>query len=446
MFKRSFIGFAAVAAVVLTLSAGAFGQIYITSGKVELLKDDNTRQPVADAVIDIYRTDAKGGFPQTKTSKRGEWSVAGFQPGAIYALAISAPGCSPLVAPGIRAGQEKLVITLRPGDGRRLTEEEARNQLKGAIVNGAATAPDGAASGEPQMSEEDKKKKAEYDAEVARINKKNEENKTKFETVVKLLNEGQEAQKAGNIDLAISKFDEGYKADPEFAGTAPTLLVRLAEAQKARAVATNNKAASTTDATEKVEKLGQARKDLGDSMASFKTALEVQAKANPGDVSPENAAKIKSGALAGMKEIMRIAGVVKQVDERVMAIGKEMLNEIVAADADVNAKTDTKLYYASLFLALGDADGSVAAYRDVLAGSPENVDGLIGLGLSLVNAGFINNNKEQLQEGANALQRFVSLAPAGHKFKTDAEETLAVLKKESNVAPQKGGPAPKKKP
>ncbi len=459
MFKRSFIGFAAVAFAVMAFGASAYGQIFVTSGKIELLKDDNTRVPVADAVIDIYRTDAKGGFPQAKSSKRGDWSIAGFQPGAIYALAISAPGCAPLVAPGIKAGQEKVNITLRPGDGRRLTEEEARAQVKGSTSIGGSTTTT-ASSGEGELSAEDKKKKAEYDAEVERINKKNEANKSKFDTVVRLLNEGQEAQKAGNLDLAIAKFDEGYKTDPEFAGTAPILLVRLAEVRKARAVATNNTAAATADVTEKVAKLSSAKADLGGAIVAFKSSIDVLAKANPGDVTAENATKLKSGALAGIKEVIRIAGVIKQVDDKVVTVAKETLTDILAVDADAKAKTDTRLYYATLFLGSTDTAVGVAAFRDVLTESPDSVDGLAGLGLSLTNAGFINfqtgtdtNNKAladqgkaELQEAANVLQRFVAIAPDGHKFKTEVSEALAGIKAVGNIVPQKGASGPKKKP
>lgn len=460
MFKRSFIGFAAIAIMVSAMSMTAFGQIFVTSGKVELLKDDNTRQPV-EAVIDIYRTDAKGGFPQSKSNKRGDWSIAGFQPGALYALVVSAPGCAPLIAPGIKAGQEKVIITLRPGDGSRFTEEEVRAKVKAGAgstsIGGSTTS---GAAGEGEMSAEDKKKKAEYDAEVARVSKKNEESKTNFETIVRLLKEGEEANTAGNYDVAVAKYDEGYRVNPDFAGSAPTLLVRRADSQKSRAVAINNKAAKSTDPTEKVTNLNLAKADLGGSMEGFKMALDILAKANPGDITPDNAAKIKASSISGMKEVMRLSGAIKQVDDRVITIAKEMMPQILAADADAKAKTDTRLFYATMFLGSTDTAVGVAAFRDVLTDSPDSVDGLAGLGLSLTNAGFINfqngtdsNNKAladqgkaELQEAANVLQRFVTVAPDGHKFKVEVSEALAGIKAVGNIVPQKGTSGPKKKP
>ena len=67
-----------------------------------------------------------------------------------------------------------------------------------------------------------------------------------------------------------------------------------------------------------------------------------------------------------------------------------------------------------------------------------------GLGFSLVNVGYVNNDKSQLQEGANFLQKFASAAPDTNKYKADAVALIATLKTEQNVAPVKSGGAKKK--
>ena len=82
----------------------------------------------------------------------------------------------------------------------------------------------------------------------------------------------------------------------------------------------------------------------------------------------------------------------------------------------------------------------MAEYRKALETSPENIDAMAGLGLSLVNAGYISNNKEQLQEGANFLQKYASSAPDGHKYKADALGLIESLKTEQKIAPQKVAP------
>ncbi|MEQ1642179.1 MAG: hypothetical protein ABL959_01890, partial [Pyrinomonadaceae bacterium] len=59
--------------------------------------------------------------------------------------------------------------------------------------------------------------------------------------------------------------------------------------------------------------------------------------------------------------------------------------------------------------------------------------------------GFISDDKTKLQEGANYLQKFVSVAPDTHKLKVSAADSIKYLK-EQNITPVKAGPAPKKKP
>ncbi len=100
---------------------------------------------------------------------------------------------------------------------------------------------------------------------------------------------------------------------------------------------------------------------------------------------------------------------------------------------------------ADLYRVVGDSENAIASYKKILEASPDNQDALAGAGLSLVNLGYINNNKEMLQEGANYLQKFADKAPDSHKYKNDAVALIANLKKEQNVTPQKI-PSGKKKP
>ena len=61
-----------------------------------------------------------------------------------------------------------------------------------------------------------------------------------------------------------------------------------------------------------------------------------------------------------------------------------------------------------------------------------------------MNAGYVDGDKNKLQEGANVLQRFASLAPDSHKYKDVALGLIQTLKAEQNVTPQKTAPAKKK--
>ena len=184
MFRKSIFGFAAVAVVMFVSGLTAFGQIAITSGRIELVKEDGTREGVGGAVIEVYRTDAKGTFPTGKSGKKGDFSFAGFVIGGTYALSVSAPNCAPTIFPNVRAGQEKIVINMRPGDGKKWTEADVRTAIvgagKGAVDVGGSGTSDGTSGGtsgggsQAQMSEEDKKKKAAFDADVKRISADND--------------------------------------------------------------------------------------------------------------------------------------------------------------------------------------------------------------------------------------------------------------------------------
>ena len=77
-------------------------------GKIELKKTDGTTVPVADAVVEPFRTDAKGKSPSAKTNKKGEFSFAGLQVGQIFVLSVSAPNIKPALLPNVKAGMENL--------------------------------------------------------------------------------------------------------------------------------------------------------------------------------------------------------------------------------------------------------------------------------------------------------------------------------------------------
>ena len=73
MFQKSFTTFLFTIAIIVCGSIGALAQTAPVSGTVELEKADGTREPVAGAVIEVYRTDIKAGSPGAKTNKKGEF-------------------------------------------------------------------------------------------------------------------------------------------------------------------------------------------------------------------------------------------------------------------------------------------------------------------------------------------------------------------------------------
>src|SRR5262249_41294346 len=95
-------------------------------GVLKMTKKDGTQVPVADELIEVYRTDvSKGSLPSNKTNKKGEFTFINFQLGYSYALSFSAPGMSPVVQT-VKPGQEDVNILANEGDGRKPTEDEVR--------------------------------------------------------------------------------------------------------------------------------------------------------------------------------------------------------------------------------------------------------------------------------------------------------------------------------
>jgi tetratricopeptide (TPR) repeat protein len=399
------------------------------TGKVELLKADGTREPVVGALVEPFRMDIKASAPSAKTNSKGEFSFAGIQVGPTYFLAVSGPNVAPTFLPNVRAGQERLLITVKPGDGTRLTEEEVRQ--------GASAAKAGSAE-KAEMTADQKKAQAEYEAKVKEIDAKNKQAEKVNEVVGRAIKEGNEAFNAKNYDLAIAKYDEGIAVDPEYVGSAPVFYNNRGAALLARAIIYYNAAIKEKDVAEKIAGLGNARKDMLDATNGYKRSWAVLQKAPASEITDKNNFEAaKTNTLRGSRDIFRTAVRTEQVDPEMIEAAKILIPEFVKAEPDAAAKAEANLIFADLYRVAGDSDNAIAAYKKILETSPNDHDALAGAGLSLVNLGYMNDDKAQLQEGANLLQQFASAAPDNHKYKADAVALIDSLKKEQNVTPQK---------
>ncbi len=401
-------------------------------GTVKLTKADGTVVPVADAVVEAIQTDAtKGGLPSAKTNKRGEFNFVQFPYAKVYALSISAPGITPEIIPGVKAGQEGINVNVKEGDGRKWTEEEVRLAVSNASRPATSEKP-------AELTAEQKKEQAEFEAKKAAVEEGNKKIEAANATISRTLKEGNEAFTAKNYDLAVSKYDEGVAASPDFAGSAPVLLNNRGAALRERAVAKYNQAVKLTDATAKIAGMGAVRADLGMAVEGYNRSLTLL-RAATAETIPDP--KVKEAninqALNGVREAFRLMAATEQVDDTKLDIAKILIPEYIAIETDTAKKEAAKLILADIYRVAGDSDNAIAEYRKVLETSPDNLDAMVGLGLSLVNAGYINNNKEQLQEGSNVLGKFASAAPDTHKYKNDAVGLIENLKNEQKIAPQK---------
>ena len=429
MFRRTLLLSLIASIFVFVGASEAWGQGAPVRGVVKLTKADNTVVPVADATIDVIRTDTtKGGLPSSKTNKKGEFVFVQFPYGQTFALSISGEGIAPEIVPAVKAGRDNIVVNVKEGDGRKYSETEVRQAIAGAISQ-----PE---SGE--LTEAQKKEQAEFLAKKAAVDAKNKKIEEENATISRSLQDGNAAFNAKNWDLAITKYSEGVAASPDFAGSAPVLLNNKGAALRERAVIKYNQAIKLTDASAKIEAMKAVRSDLGEAADGYARSITLLKNAQPGDI---NDPKVKEAqmtlALTGAKDTFRLMAATEQVDETKIDSAKTLLPEYLNIETDPAKKEVSKLILADLYRVIGDSTNAIAEYRKVLETSPDNLDAMAGLGLSLVNAGYINNDKAQLQEGSNVLQKYATAAPDGHKYKNDAVGLIENLKAEQKITPQK---------
>ena len=438
MFRKNYFIFLLATVLFTTSGLAVFAQTAPVAGKVVLKKADGTTEPVAGALVEVYRTDIKGTLPSDKTNKKGEFAFAGLPLGATFVLSISAPNAKPGYYPNVKAGNDKLLITIVEGDGKRWTEQEIRQVL----AEGATTAATPTKSA--QSSEEQKKAQAEYEKQVAEVTAKNENVKQKTAVIEAALKAGNEAFNSKNYDVAIAKFNEGYEADTEFVGSAPVLLNNKGASLTSRAVNTFNQSVKAETAV-RLEGYGKVKKDLGDAADAYNRSWTILKNAPATDAAAAKSLEAnKMNALRGIKETFRLMAATEQVDATKAEIGKILIPEYMKAETDQAKKGEAQLILGDVYRVAGDSENAIVEYKKVLEISADNPDALAGVGFSLVNLGYINNDKTKMQEGANYLQRFASIAPDSHKYKADATGLIETLKKEQNVTPQKVSGSKKK--
>src|SRR5215216_6033183 len=172
MIGRYIYGALAVAILVASSSMTAFAQVGELRGHVWMQQADGQKVPLADAQIDVFRTDISAKY-QTKTNKKGEFVFAGLPFIGTYAVAASHPTAAPNFVPGVKAGREvPCEITVTPGNGKRLTYEEIK------AAGGTTAAPSGGAAApsaaDKAKMEELRKKNEEIEAGNKKITETNE--------------------------------------------------------------------------------------------------------------------------------------------------------------------------------------------------------------------------------------------------------------------------------
>lgn len=441
MFRKDYFTFLLTITLFLVSGVVAFAQNAPVIGRVELKKADGTIEPVANALIEVFRIDIKAKFPAGKTDKKGNFAFAGLPLGATFAFSISAPNISPEIYPNVRAGAQNMVITVSEGNGKQWTEDEVRQALASQKTTGTTTG-----TSKAELTAEQKKQKEEYDKQVADVTAKNERIKNATAIVEKSVKEGDAAYKEKNYDLAIAKFDEGINADPDFAGTAPVLLNYKGVALKDRGYASYAQGVKSTDVAQKKQMLESAKKDWTNAIESYDKGLKILKSATAVDaVAQKSYDNSKFNILSNLIEVHRLLSR-SGVDTSKSAEAKVAFDEYLAIETDTPRKAKAQIALGDILREGNDSDNAILAYKAALVTSPDNPDALAGLGLSLFNSGVIADNKEQKQEGLNYMQRFAEVAPDNHPLKISVREAVEYLKTQDKLIPEKTKTSTKKKP
>jgi hypothetical protein len=272
MIGKHFFGALAVAILVASASLTAVAQVGELRGHVWMQQADGQKVPLADAQIDVFRTDMSAKY-NTKTNKKGEFVFAGLPFIGTYTVAASHPTATPNFVPGVKAGREvPCEITVTPGDGKRLSFDEIKAAGGGSPTPRAAGGNSGSSSSggsaeEKAKLEELKKKNAEIEAGNKKITEANEIIGRTFKAGNEALQAASAASRANNTEEALAKYtaavasyDEGLTADPE----QPAILTNKAVALKGRGVERFNSTvrSKTLDDAGKSAGLQQAKDDF----------------------------------------------------------------------------------------------------------------------------------------------------------------------------------------
>jgi len=433
MFRKNYLTIFLTIALFLIGGLAVSAQNAPIRGKVELKKADGKTEPLADALVEVYRVDIKSTFPSAKTDKKGFFNFVALPLGANYVLVISAPNTTPVIQGGIKAGMENVLILVDPGDGKRYTEEEVR----------AGLANQGGNNQVGEMTADQKKQQEEYNKKVAEVTEKNKKIEASTQIINAAVKEGGVAYDSKNYDLAIAKFDEGYKADPDFAGTAPVMLNNKALALIGRGSDSYNKSVKATDDASKAALKQSAKNDFIEVLTATDKALEILKAATSTEPNVQkNYETNKFLALTNRKNAYRLLAQTGLDREK----GKEALvafQEYLAVETDPAKKSKAQLDLALTLQDSNEFNSAVTEFQKILETDPNNVDALAGVGLSLVTVGYTTmdtdpaKGKAQLQEAANYLQKFVDLAPDTHKYKDDAKTAITTLRDDQKLTPQK---------
>jgi len=434
MFRKTYFTF--LLTIALTI-AGAVAVSAQNSGPVRgtvFMMKDGAKVPVPGAIIDAYRAEGTGKL-STKTNKKGEFQYAGFLLGQEYLIAVSGTGLNPTVYPKVKAYMENIEIEISAGDGKVLTEAEAKK------VGNSALPAKGA-----EMSAEDKERAAAYEKEKQKVESSNADVEKKNALAVRVAKEGSDAFNTKQYDVALAKYEEGIVAIPDFAGITPVLLNGKMASHRMRAYNMYLEGARNPDVPARLAKYEEAKKEYAEALKAYDRARAVLKNAPA--TTDANEIKGRTGVtkdlLVNVMEAHRLMAV-SGVETSKTAEAKVVWDEYLPTETDPIKKTKAMKNLGDIYRGAGELEKAIAVYKTILEADPENQEVMAMIGLSLVGLGGSVDppNKEQLQEGLNYMEKYsntVQVLPTDTQFDKDfkqsVKDTVEYLKNEQKLKPQ----------
>lgn len=361
MIGRYFYAALAVAILIASASMTTFAQLGELRGHVWMQQEDGQKVPLADAQIDVFRTDMSGKY-NTKTNNKGEFLFAGLPFVGTYTVAASHPTAQSNWVPGVKVGRDIPVeITVTPGDGKRLTFEEIKAAGGGRPNPSAGGSSGGESDSDRAIREELAKKNAEIEAGNKKIMEANEIIARTFKAGNEALTAAGVASKSNAPDDAIQKYtaaitqyDEGLAADSE----QPAILTNKAVALKGRGVERFNAAirSKTLDDAGRSAALQTAKDDWKASAEAAGKAVALL-KAQPVPTDPPDVQRYNGNKYAAMltyAEAMRLF--VSKADATQAEAGLAAFKDYLALETDPAKKAKAQLDMAQMLLDSGNAE------------------------------------------------------------------------------------------
>lgn len=446
MTHRYFLAPIVLGILIAFAAVTAFAQVGELRGTVYMQQADGSKAPLADATIDVFRTDIKGDY-HTKTNKKGEFVFAGLPFVGEYTIVASHPTANPNFLSKFKVGRQiPADIVVTPGNGKKLTLEETKSATPGPAAGTGASSGGSESTADRAKREELAKKNAEIEASNKKITESNEVVNRTFKAGNEALAAGDVARKAKNspdaiqrYTEAIAQYDQGLAADPE----QPALLTNKSVALKSRAIERyNSTITGKLDDAARSTALEAAKADFrGAAEAGNKAVTLLKAQTTPTDPAElDRLNKNKYAAMITYAEAMRLF--VSKVDGTKADDGIAAFKDYIAIETDPVKKKQAQLDSAQMLLDAGAADKAFEEFKLLVTEQPDNPDANLGAGLAL----FASGDKTKFQDAANYLQHYVDVAPDTHKFKADAKAILTELKNTEKVVPEKTPPARRRRP